>query len=93
MGAEIDRLEVSIEASAKQADASLDDLVKKLEKLTGSLGRVSTKNIDDLSKRTKVLKSNISKIPNSFSRISKSAVPRYCIFRVEATCSAMAATS
>lgn len=72
MGAEIDRLEVSIEASAKQADASLDDLVKKLEKLTGSLGRVSTKNIDDLSKRTKVLKSNISKIPNSFSRISKS---------------------
>ena len=37
MGAEIDRLEVAVESSASKANAELNKLINRLEKVAGSL--------------------------------------------------------
>ena len=49
MGAEIDSLDIKIEASAKSANSSVDTLVGKLERLSASLGRVNGQNLTSLS--------------------------------------------
>lgn len=50
MGAEIDSLEIKIEASASNANDQLDKLANKMEALVASLGRVNTNGIDRIAK-------------------------------------------
>lgn len=49
MGAEIDRLEIEIEAPATKAINALDKLVGKLERLAGSLGSINGNSLSGLS--------------------------------------------
>ena len=49
MGAEIDRLEVEIEAAASKANKELDKLINRLEKISGSLLKVDTSKISGSS--------------------------------------------
>lgn len=49
MGAEIDRLEVEIEASASKANAQLDKLLGKLDKISGSLSGIDPKKLSGLA--------------------------------------------
>lgn len=49
MGAEIDRLEVDIEASASKANAELNKLLNRLDKISGSLSGIDTKKISGLA--------------------------------------------
>ncbi|MEZ3487318.1 MAG: hypothetical protein K1W22_12220 [Lachnospiraceae bacterium] len=50
MGAEIDRLEVVVESQASQANQKLDQLTKKLEKISGVLSGINTKGLENISK-------------------------------------------
>lgn len=50
MGAEIDRLEIEVEAQATKANNALDKLVGKLERLAGSLGNIDGNVLTGLSK-------------------------------------------
>lgn len=45
MGAEIDRLEVVIEAEASRATRQLDSLITRLDKVSGSLGKINVGNL------------------------------------------------
>lgn len=49
MGAEIDSLEIKLQANAQSVNRSLDSLVKKLEVLSASLGRVNGNSLVSLS--------------------------------------------
>ena len=49
MGAEIDRLEIEVEAQATKANNALDKLVGKLERLAGSLGSINGNSLSGLS--------------------------------------------
>ena len=49
MGAEIDRLEVQVEASATKANNALDNLTKKLKALSGSLSRINGSGLTGLA--------------------------------------------
>lgn len=49
MGAEIDSLEIKLQANAQSVNRSLDSLVKKLEVLSNSLGRVNGNSLVSLS--------------------------------------------
>lgn len=49
MGAEIDRLEVEIEASAKAANSQIEELAKKLESVAKVLNGINTKKLDSLA--------------------------------------------
>lgn len=77
MGAEIDRLEIEVEAQATKANNALDKLVGKLERLAGSLGNIDgnsflgfSKGISDISSAMQGLKSaDIRK--TDFNRLAK----------------------
>lgn len=77
MGAEIDRLEIEVEAQATKANNALDKLVGKLERLAGSLGNIDgnsflgfSKGIYDISSAMQGLKSaDIRK--TDFNRLAK----------------------
>ena len=77
MGAEIDRLEIEVEAQATKANNSLDKLVGNLERLAGSLGSIDgnsflgfSKGISDISSAMQGLKSaDIRK--TDFNRLAK----------------------
>lgn len=77
MGAEIDRLEIEIEAQATKANNALDKLVGKLERLAGSLGSINgnsflgfSEGISDISSAMQGLKSaDIRK--TDFNRLAK----------------------
>lgn len=82
MSTEIDELQIKIEAESKSAEASLDLLVKKLDKLYGSLGRIGGDNsrravssIDllgnALNKAGKVDGSNLEKLNSTIRKLSK----------------------
>ena len=55
MGAEIDSLEVKVQASAATANTAIDSLVKKLNVLSNSLCRVNGISLDGLAKSSKEL--------------------------------------
>ncbi len=77
MGAEIDRLEIEVEAQATKANNALDKLVGNLERLAGSLGSIDgnsflgfSKGISDISSAMQGLKSaDIRK--TDFNRLAK----------------------
>lgn len=77
MGAEVDRLEIEVEAQATKANNALDKLVGNLERLAGSLGSIDgnsflgfSKGISDISSAMQGLKSaDIRK--TDFNRLAK----------------------
>jgi CII-binding regulator of phage lambda lysogenization HflD len=77
VGAEIDRLEIEVEAQATKANNALDKLVGNLERLAGSLGSIDgnsflgfSKGISDISSAMQGLKSaDIRK--TDFNRLAK----------------------
>lgn len=77
MGAEIDRLEIEVEAQATKANNALDKLVGNLERLAGSLGSIDgnsflgfSKGISDINSAMQGLKSaDIRK--TDFNRLAK----------------------
>ena len=82
MSTEIDELQIKIEAESKSAEASLDLLVKKLDKLYGSLGRIGGDNSrravssiellgNALNKAGKVDGSNLEKLNSTIRKLSK----------------------
>ena len=82
MSTEIDELQIKIEAESKSAETSLDLLVKRLDKLYGSLGRIGGDNsrravssIDllgnALNKAGKVDGSNLEKLNSTIRKLSK----------------------
>lgn len=73
MGAEIDRLEVRIEASAKGANSQLDRLVNKCDALRRSLSSVNgSSGFNSLKSTIKSIDSNFNRIINSSNKLSKS---------------------
>ena len=82
MGAEIDRLEIEVEAQATKANNALDKLVGKLERLAGSLGSIKSdglaefaSGVDELGTAAKsiagVKVSNFSTIANGIKKLSQ----------------------
>ena len=49
MGAEIDRLEVSVETKATKVNNSLDNLVTKLDRVSGALSKLNSSGLSTLS--------------------------------------------
>lgn len=71
MGAEIDSLEIKIEASASGANQQLDKLAGKLKVLVASLGRVNTSGIDKISKSLGGASSATQKTTQSTNNLQK----------------------
>ena len=82
MGAEIDRLEIEVEAQATKANNALDKLVGNLERLAGSLGSIKSdglaefaSGVDELGTAAKsiagVKVSNFSTIANGIKKLSQ----------------------
>lgn len=82
MGAEIDRLEIEVEAQATKANNALDKLVGNLERLVGSLGSIKSdglaefaSGVDKLGTASKsiagVKVSNFSAIANGIKKLSQ----------------------
>lgn len=82
MSTEIDELQIKIEAESKSAEASLDLLVTKLDKLCNSLGRIGGDNTrravssidlfgNALNKAGKVDGSNLEKLNSTIRKLSK----------------------
>lgn len=78
MAQEMDRLEIVIEAQAKQAASELDHLYQSLEKVSGSLSRISAKNaLSGLASAAKSAASGVAsgakQIASHFSLIGSSS--------------------
>lgn len=75
MGAEIDRLEIEVEAQATKANNALDKLVGKLERLAGSLGNIDGNALTGLSKGIDSLSNSMQGMKNvgtaDFTRLAK----------------------
>lgn len=71
MGAEIDRLEVEVEASAGQANVALDKLIAKLEKISGVLSGIDTSKLDINTSGLSKYASKMDAIANKTSNASK----------------------
>lgn len=75
MGAEIDRLEIEVEAQATKANNALDKLVGKLERLAGSLGSIDGNNLAGLAKGVDSLSNSMQGMKNvgtaDFTRLAK----------------------
>lgn len=75
MGAEIDRLEIEVEAQATKANNALDKLVGKLERLAGSLGSIDGNSLTGLSKGVDSLSNSMQGMKNvgtaDFTRLAK----------------------
>ena len=70
MGAEIDRLDLQIEAQATKANSALDNLVGKLERVSGALSKLDTKGIQKFS-------SGIQLLSNGMQGLSNVKLPDY----------------
>lgn len=70
MGAEIDRLEVVVEAEASKANKQLDALIAKLEKISSSLNGINTSKLDNLGKAFNTTSSGINAASKSVGTIS-----------------------
>lgn len=75
MGAEIDRLEIEVEAQATKANNALDKLVGKLERLAGSLGSINGNSLSGLSTGINDLSKSMQGMKNigtaDFTRLAK----------------------
>lgn len=75
MGAEIDSLEIKLQANAQSANRSLDSLVKKLEVLSTSLGRVNGNGLVSLSNGVQRLANSMQVMKSvgtaDFTRLAK----------------------
>lgn len=75
MGAEIDRLEIEVEAQATKANNALDKLVGKLERLAGSLGNINGNSLSGLSTGINDLSKSMQGMKNigtaDFTRLAK----------------------
>lgn len=75
MGADIESLDIRIEANAKSANSSIDTLVSKLEKLSTSLGSVNGNNITSLSNGVQRLSGSMQTMKSvgtaDFSRLAR----------------------
>lgn len=81
MGAEIDRLEVAVESSASKANAELNKLVNRLEKVAGSLSKINgsgltgfANGIEKLGKSLQTVNaiktSDFTRLANNIKKIS-----------------------
>lgn len=77
MGAELDRLEVVIEAQVSKANIGLDKLASKLNKVSASLGKMNTGSLSkmarNVSSATKQSQGTLSKLSASFSVLEGSS--------------------
>lgn len=75
MGADIDQLNIKIEADAQKAHSSVDALINKLGRLNKALGGINTSNITSLSNGIQRLSSSMQSMKNvgtaDFTRLSK----------------------
>ena len=75
MGAEIDRLEIEVEAQATKANNALDKLVGKLERLAGSLGSIDGNSLTGLANGVDSLSNSMQGMKNvgtaDFTRLAK----------------------
>ena len=74
MGAEIDRLEIEVEAAAAKANRELDKLLNRLEKISGSLSKIDTEKLSGFSIGLNKYTSKSSTASRETERISKSFV-------------------
>lgn len=72
MGAEIDRLEVVVEAQASKAERNLDKLADKLEDLSKVLSGLNTDKIGQLGGMSGGMVTGISRASTSVTRLSRS---------------------
>ena len=81
MGAEIDRLEVAVESSASKANAELNKLINRLEKVAGSLSKINgsgltgfANGIEKLGKSLQMVNaiktSDFTRLANNIKKIS-----------------------
>ena len=75
MGAEIDRLEIEVEAQATKANNALDKLVGKLERLAGSLGSIDGNSLTGLANGVDSLSNSMQGMKNvgtaDFTRLAR----------------------
>lgn len=76
MGAEIDRLEVQVEAQATKASTQLDILVRKLDRVPASLSGVNSRGLATMGVGVNKLANAMSDFANNtkatdFSRLSR----------------------
>ena len=75
MGAEIDRLEVQVEAQAKSANQQLDKLISKLEKVQSTLGGVNASGLTGFANGINKIAGASAKLGNvktsDFTRLAK----------------------
>ena len=73
MGAEIDRLEVQIEAEAAKASKQLDDIVKKLGLLAEGISAIkSNKGLEDFASKAKDVSKSIQSVQSKAKEMAKS---------------------
>ena len=75
MGADIDQLNIKIEADAQKAHSSVDTLINKLGRLNKALGGINTSNITSLSNGIQRLSNSMQSMKNvgtaDFTRLAK----------------------
>lgn len=75
MGADIDQLNIKIEADAQKAHSSVDTLINKLGRLNSALGGINTSNLTSLSNGIQRLSSSMQSMKNvgtaDFTRLAK----------------------
>ena len=75
MGADIDQLNIKIEADAQKAHSSVDTLINKLGRLNAALGGINTSNLASLSNGIQRLSSSMQSMKNvgtaDFTRLAK----------------------
>lgn len=73
MGAEIDRLEVQIEAEAAKASKQLDDIVKKLGLLAEGISAIrSNKGLEDFERKAKDISKSLQSVQSKAKEMVKS---------------------
>ena len=75
MGADIDQLNIKIEADAQKAHSSVDTLINKLGRLNSALGGINTSNLTSLSNGVQKLANSMQSMKNvgtaDFTRLAK----------------------
>lgn len=75
MGADIDQLNIKIEADAQKAHSSVDTLISKLGRLNAALGGINTSNLTSLSNGIQRLSNSMQSMKNvgtaDFTRLAK----------------------
>ncbi len=73
MGAEIDSLEIEIEANASKAEKALEDLANRLDKVSGSLNKINTSRLSGIVDNSmKSATKTSSQCVDGFNKISNS---------------------